>query len=420
MGGMNSSLFPAATSAMLLTIFLQPPHMAMTTARKPRTTVPSMKTNRTSLTLATLALAGLSFAHGEKIATPDADRPVVQLAILLDNSGSMSGLIGQAKSQLWAMVNEFISAKQEGKAPRVQVALFEYGMSSHGEKGYIEKLSPLTDDLDKLSEQLFSISQKDSGGEEYCGWVIKDALEQLEWDKSPKTYKAIFIAGNEPFTQGKVGYRDVCKSAISKGIIVNTIHCGSEQEGIEGKWKDGAALADGRYLIIDHNAALVSIAAPQDKEIAELNSQLNTTYLAYGARGAEGKARQEAQDKNTASAPAPAAALAARTVSKSSAVYSNSSWDLLDRAKEKDFDITKLKADELPEEMRKLSPEERTALLEKKKTERATLQKQLGDLAVAREKFVAENSKAPDASLGKAVTTAIREQAAKKGVKFEK
>lgn len=378
-----------------------------------------MKTIRT-LTISTLALAGLSFGSAKDAAAPQSERPVVQLAILLDNSGSMSGLIGQAKSQLWAMVNEFIAAKQDGKAPRVQVALFEYGMNKHGEKGWIEKLSPLTEDLDKLSEQLFSISQKDTGGEEYCGWVIKDALEQLEWDKSPKTYKAIFIAGNEPFTQGKVGYRAVCKSAISKGIIVNTIHCGSEQEGIEGKWKDGAALADGRFLIINHNAALVSIAAPQDKEIAELNSKLNTTYLAYGARGAEGKARQNAQDANTASAPAPASALAGRVISKTSSVYSNSSWDLLDRAKEKDFDLSKLKPEELPEEMRKLSPEERTALLEKKKTERATLQKQLGELAVAREKFVAENSKTPDATLAKAVTTAIREQAEKKGMKFEK
>jgi hypothetical protein len=293
-------------------------------------------------------------------------------------------------------------------------------MNKHGDQGFIEKLSPLTDDLDKLSEQLFSISPKDSGGEEYCGWVIKDALEQLEWDKSPKTYKAIFIAGNEPFTQGKVGYTGVCKSAISKGVIVNTIHCGSEQEGIEGKWKDGAALADGRFLIINHNAALVSIEAPQDKEIAELNSKLNSTYIAYGARGAEGKARQVAQDANTASAPAPAAALAGRVMSKTSSVYTNSSWDLLDRAKEKDFDLGKLKPEELPEEMRKLSPEERTALLEKKKTERATLQKQLGELAVAREKFVAENSKTQDTTLGKAVTTAIREQAEKKGVEFKK
>src|SRR6187200_1187571 len=88
----------------------------------------------------------------EKSIASEKEVPVIQLAILLDNSGSMSGLITQAKSQLWSIVNEFISAKQDGKTPRVQVALFEYGVNDLGkDTGYIRKLSDLTDDLDKLS-----------------------------------------------------------------------------------------------------------------------------------------------------------------------------------------------------------------------------------------------------------------------------
>src|SRR5262245_8603195 len=107
------------------------------------------------LALAALACAGLPlFAAEEK---PVKEPPVIQLAILLDNSGSMNGLIAQAKTQLWSIVNEFISAKQDGKAPRVQVALYEYGVNDlPAAKGYIRFLSPLTDDLDKLSEQLFA------------------------------------------------------------------------------------------------------------------------------------------------------------------------------------------------------------------------------------------------------------------------
>ena len=45
------------------------------------------------------------------------------------------------------------------------------------------------------------------------------------WSESSKDYKAIFIAGNEAFDQGKVSYKDACKEAITKGIIVNTIIC---------------------------------------------------------------------------------------------------------------------------------------------------------------------------------------------------
>ncbi len=376
---------------------------------------------KTILTFATLALAGLSFTHAQDAAKDD--RPVVQIAILLDNSGSMSGLIQQAKTQIWQIVNEFVSAKQDGKAPRVEVGLYEYGINNAQDNGsYIRQLAPLTEDLDSLSEKLFKINQRDSGGSEYCGWVIKEAVENFKWDKSPKTYKAIFIAGNEGFTQGSVNYKTSCKSAIEKGIIVNTIHCGDEQAGIKGMWKDAASMSDGRFLIINHNAIAVSIPAPQDKPIAELNAKLNDTYIAYGAKGGEGKQRQIAQDANANAAPAASEVFAKRAFSKSSANYTNATWDLVDRAKEKDFDLKKLTEAELPEEMKKMTPDERTAHLEKKKTEREGLQKQLKSLAEDRDKYIAEKSKtdAKESTLGRAVGTAIREQAGKKGVTFEK
>jgi hypothetical protein len=368
-----------------------------------------------------LALGILSPARAAESVKPAADQPVVQLAILLDTSNSMDGLIAQAKTQLWNIVNEFATAKQDGKAPRVQVALYQYGNNDLKQaEGWVQQVVPLTDDLDKLSEKLFSL--KTNGGEEYCGWVIKDAVRDLAWDSSPKTYKAIFIAGNEPFTQGSVNYVDSCKGAIAKGIIVNTIHCGPEQEGINGKWKDGAALADGRFLVINQDARMTSIAAPQDKDIAILNGKLNSTYIAYGSAGGAGKARQEAQDANAAAAPAGSTVLATRVASKASANYSNARWDLVDKAKEKDFDISKLKDEELPEELRKLSVEERKAFVAKKTAEREALQKELGALATAREKFVAEKLKenGKDNTLATAVTGAVREQASKKGVVFEK
>jgi hypothetical protein len=39
----------------------------------------------------------------------------VQLAILLDTSNSMDGLIEQAKTQLWKIVNEMARSKRDGK-----------------------------------------------------------------------------------------------------------------------------------------------------------------------------------------------------------------------------------------------------------------------------------------------------------------
>lgn len=351
---------------------------------------------------------------------PD-DKPLVQLAILLDTSNSMDGLIAQAKTQLWQIVNEFIAAKQDGQAPRVQVALYEYGNDGlSAEKGHVRLVAPLTDDLDKISEALFAL--KTNGGNEFCGWVIRDAVRDLAWDASPKVYKAVFIAGNEPFTQGSVPFAESCKTAVERGIIVNTIHCGPLQVGASSGWLDGAKLADGKFTSIDTNAAIAHIDAPQDKKISELNVKLNKTYLGYGAAGAVGKARQEAQDSNAASAPAPSAVTAARVKTKASANYSNSSWDVLDAVKEKKLDLAKAKDSELPEELRKVAPGQRAAFVAEKQKERDELQGQLRQLSEEREKFVATKQKeaGKEQRLDQAVSGAVREQAAKKAFVFEK
>ncbi len=109
----------------------------------------------------------------------------------------------------------------------------------------------------------------------------------LSWDDRESTYKVVFIAGNEPFTQGRVDARSACKEALTKNIIINTIHCGSRQEGIDGSWHDGAALAGGDFLVIDQDKAVAHVDAPQDKRISELSHKLNGTYLGYGERRVE-------------------------------------------------------------------------------------------------------------------------------------
>jgi hypothetical protein len=103
----------------------------------------------------------------------------VQLAILLDTSGSMDGLIDQARSRLWKIVNELATAKKNGRSPRLQVALYEYGQDTiPAAAGYLRRIVPLSEDLDRISEELFKL--RTNGGEEYCGRVIESAVRELE------------------------------------------------------------------------------------------------------------------------------------------------------------------------------------------------------------------------------------------------
>lgn len=367
---------------------------------------------------AVAALAVLTF--GAPV-TPPPKKPVIQLAILLDTSNSMDGLIDQARTQLWRVVNEFATARMGGKSPELQVALFEYGNDGlPAAEGHIRLILPLTTDLDKVSEELFAL--KTNGGSEFCGQVIEEATKRLGWNASNDDLKVVFIAGNEPFDQGGVDFKISCKAAVTKGITVNTIFCGTSEEGVQTRWKEGAELADGRYMTIDQNYKPPEITAPQDAEITRLGTELNKTYVAYGATGRAGGARQEAQDTNAAAA-APSANVQ-RQVAKAQAFYSNSSWDLVDAKKEGAVDLDKLDPKDLPPEMQKMTPAERKAFVEKKAQERAQLQAQIQKLAEERKKFVAEEmkkqSKTSNANtLDAAVVSAIRDQAKAKGYTFQ-
>src|SRR5688572_17798159 len=133
----------------------------------------------------------------------------IMLALLLDTSNSMDGLIDQAKSQLWKIVNELAQAKcGDGAVPDIQIALYEYGNSGLPvTSGYIRQVSPFTTDLDVVSDKLFAL--RTNGGDEYCGQVIKTSLNELAWSSSSEDLKMIFIAGNEPFNQGHVHFSQV-------------------------------------------------------------------------------------------------------------------------------------------------------------------------------------------------------------------
>ncbi|HPH47396.1 MAG TPA: hypothetical protein PKU83_10320, partial [Chryseolinea sp.] len=71
----------------------------------------------------------------------------------------MDGLIDQAKSQLWKIVNELSAAKcGDGTQPNIKIALYEYGNDGlSASEGYIRQVSPLSEDLDVISEKLFSL-----------------------------------------------------------------------------------------------------------------------------------------------------------------------------------------------------------------------------------------------------------------------
>jgi len=342
----------------------------------------------------------------------------VKIALLLDTSNSMDGLINQAKSQLWDIVNKFTHAKcGNDSRPNLQIALYQYGNDDlSAREGYIQQVLDFSNDLDEISEKLFSLTT--NGGEEYCGQVIHTSLRQLNWGKNPDNLKMIFIAGNEPFTQGKLNYKDAVINAKEKDVIVNTIFCGDYQQGINTDWKRGATMTGGEYMAIDHNRHVVHIDTPYDDIIIKLNSKLNRTYIGYGAMGASKMELQSVQDDNAMELEE--AVAVKRAVSKSSRLYQNSSWDLVDASEDKDFDVAKIKKDQLPAALKNKSTAQIENYIEEKKVERNKIQKEIKELNAKREAFITKNQKEnAKGELENAMLEAIKKQAEKKNYRWE-
>jgi hypothetical protein len=343
----------------------------------------------------------------------------IMLALLLDTSNSMDGLIDQAKSQLWKVVNELSGAKcDDGSRPDIQIALYEYGNDGlPSTEGYIRLVSPLTNDLDLISEKLFALTT--NGGNEYCGYVINTSLKQLDWSSSHADLKMIFIAGNEPFTQGPVPYQAACALAKEKDVIINTIFCGPFSEGVETTWKRGADLTNGTYMSIEQDRKTVYIPSPYDEKIDALNDKLNDTYIYYGKSGSQKKEQQSRQDTNAENYGQ--SNKVERAVSKSSHAYKNSTWDLVDATKDDEKVLSQTEEEYLPKEMKGMSIDQRKKFVKEKSEERAKIQTEIQSLSEKRKQYIAQQStiQSEETMLDAVMLRAIKEKGKTKNLSWQ-
>ena len=345
----------------------------------------------------------------------------IKVAILLDTSGSMGGLIEQTKNQLWKIVMELAKSKDvDGLDPDIELALYHYGNSSLSiTKGYVQMIQAFTGELDEISEKLFALTT--SGGDEYCGAVINTSLSELEWSNNPDDLQVIYIAGNEEFNQGGIGYESACAVAKNKNVIVNTIFCGKRSEGINTFWKHAADLTGGNFASINSDAKTVHYESPYDAQISNLNVELNSTYVSFNKIGIEKKAKQIKEDQNASAYGSGNATK--RYLSKSSKVYKNSSWDLVDASKKKGFKVEEINKAHLPDSLSLLTSTELQVRIHQLAGKRTAIKKEMSSLNKQREAFVrsekAKVTKSDTNMLDDVMIKGLREQAGKKSFTFQ-
>lgn len=376
--------------------------------------------NRTIAFLAALLVSPLAFAADAPKADAAAgakpeDKPHIDVVFCIDCSGSMGPVIETAKQKVWAIVNEVAKAKP---APVLRIGLLGYGNADGRYRSF-----DLSDDLDEVYKQL--VTFRDEGwGDEWVGRAVQKATNEMKWSEGKQVLRVIYVVGNETARQGpsEMDYTKTAPAAIARGIMVNAIYCGNtDYAAATPTWREMAKLADGQYMEIAATGGAIAVATPFDKELNELSGKLNTTYVGYGPAGKDGAANQTAQDENASRLGGSTGA--DRALSKSARQYDNARWDLVDAAKKKDFKLEDLKEDQLPEELKKLSVEERKAYVEKKSAERGEIQKQIQEVAAKRADYIKKETEKQglkgDAAFDHAVRESISKQAKEKGFEFE-
>lgn len=357
----------------------------------------------------------------QQTAEPPRDnvQDTVQIALLLDTSSSMDGLINQARSHLWNMVDEMgrMTRMVEGKirGVKIELALYEYGNDALSvNHGYIRQVLPFTGDLDKVSEALHGLFT--NGGSEYVGQVIQTAVTSLQWSSDPAALRFVFVAGNENFDQGPVSAANAMKAAAQKDIHVQLVHCGAK----DATWEAAAQLAMSDLTTIDQNHVAQHIPSPQDADILRLGNELNATYMAYGDEGAVSVARQAKADASSAKLSPKVALERAQLKSKKS--YSNASWDVVDAIDTDGKFLEKAADDQLPAELRGKTLAEKQKIVADNAAKRAELKAKIGRLEAERSTFLAaERAKQRGAeaqSLETELMKTTRKVATKKGYKL--
>ncbi|MBI3267445.1 MAG: VWA domain-containing protein [Planctomycetes bacterium] len=373
---------------------------------------------------ALVALALPAFAE-ERPAPPRT--PDVDIVFCIDQSGSMEQIIAAAKQKIWSIVNEMATARP---TPNLRIGLLGYGYDPFLEStGFLHVYTDLSSDLDAVNAQLMKLTTQ--GSKEYVGQAIHEATSKMSWSASPDALRLIYMVGNEradqDADQGRLGYRVVAKRAIEKGIVVNTIYGGDTELALaEPQWQEIARLTDGAYARIDLSGGVVSIATPYDEELVTANTALNGTFVPFGRDGKDRMLECEKQDANAAasgSAAAPREALAQRAASKAGKLYKTDEWDLVEASSKPEFKLEDVKDEDLPADLRGKSVDEKRAWVAKKSAERAAVRRRIQELTEKREAFVREEMKKQSLDADKGfdgvVRRSLREEAAKKGLRFE-
>lgn len=350
------------------------------------------------------------------------EHPKIEVVFVLDTTGSMGDLIHAAKEKIWSIASTMASAQN---APDIKMGLVAY--RDRGD-AYVTQTVELSNDLDSMYSKLMDLKADGGGdGPESVNQALYDAVHEMSWNQDQQTYKVIFLVGDAPphmDYQDDVKYPETMAIAKQKGIIINAIQCGQNQNAT-ANWQEIASLGQGNYFQVEQSGNAVAIATPFDKKLAELSAKLDDTRIYYGDKEAKlkqanklvvtDKLHREASDESKARR----AAFNSSTSGKANFLGEG---ELVEAITSGRVDLSNIEKNELPEPMQAMSPKAQEEYVEKAARERDDLRKNIQSIAEERDAFLkkkVEETGADKDSLDAQIFSSIRSQSKEKGLLYD-
>ena len=321
-----------------------------------------------------------------------AQKPVVEVAFVLDTTGSMSGLIENAKRKIWSMATSIVDTNPDAEVRMALVAYRDIGDE------YVTRKFDLTTDIQGLYAELLKFRAQGGGDwAESVNEALDVAVTKLNWTQDKHVRRIVFLVGDAPphmdYAQDR-RYPEILKDARARGIIVNAVQAGSARD-TERFWREIAQLGDGKYIPIPQSGGVaLIIETPYDREILELQIRLNKTVLPYGKRVQRMKVEERVS--NFTAAPSSTATDMAVYQNKVRGGVVSTDGDLVADTAAGRVKLESVPEAELPESLQKLAPAARKAELEKQSAERKALDEKLTELVRKRDVYAdAERKKRP-------------------------
>src|SRR5437762_4419019 len=148
-------------------------------------TMPRIVTHAFALALTALPLsAGLSAAIA---------KPTVEVAFVLDTTGSMGGLIEGAKRKIWSIATAIIDCSPDADIRMGLVAYRDIG------DVYVTKKFDLTTDIQGLYADLLQLRAQGGGDwPESVNEALWVATTKLSWSYGHNTTRIMFLVGDAP------------------------------------------------------------------------------------------------------------------------------------------------------------------------------------------------------------------------------